>query len=304
MSESSARPRSVFYPLLSLREVERLLLCSRSFLNYCADNAPYMYSPYEKPKKNGVGTRTIDNPQEPLKSLQSQIKKSLLDSLPLPRFIKGGVPGRSLRQHASLHTQRAAVVSLDLKDFFGSVSSTRVRAVFHEVFGATPQVLDLLVRLTTFREHLPQGSPTSSALANLAVIPMAREIDLRLKNNDGDIHFSMWCDDITMSGTGAQDFIRDTVGIVKRHGFRVNPKKIDIMPSHGPQIVTGFVVNKFLSYGSKRIGEVMRRILSMGSGEDSTRLRSLLYHIRHVNPTQGNKLLQLYMKTKAALDLQ
>ena len=106
--------------------------------------------------------------------------------IPVHDAAHGFVRGRSARTHAAVHVGRRVVVRLDLEDFFAGVTAARVYGIFrtagypeavaHTLTGLCTNVVPvdesvaagsrLARRLAT--PHLPQGAPTSPALANLA----------------------------------------------------------------------------------------------------------------------------------------
>jgi retron-type reverse transcriptase len=93
---------------------------------------------------------------------------------------------------------------------------------------------------------LPQGAPTSPALANLA----ARRLDRRLAGlaREAGWTYTRYADDLTFSAAKGK---RQEVGrllasvrhIVEQEGFRINPKKGRVQRSGRRQDVTGIVVN-------------------------------------------------------------
>ncbi len=103
-----------------------------------------------------------------------------------------------------------------------------------------------LLRAWLRTPHLPQGSPTSPYLANLA----DHRLDLRLA---GYAAASGWCytryaDDLTLSGGTDLAHRADAVvaavsRIVADEGFRVNPGKTRLRTADQRQVVTGIVVN-------------------------------------------------------------
>jgi hypothetical protein len=95
--------------------------------------------------------------------------------------------------------------------------------------------------------HLPQGSPTSPALANLC----AFSLDLRLASLARTIGatYSRYADDLTFSGDGtlaaaAPRLLRLVAAIADDEGFALNPRKTRIMRARVQQRVTGMVVNR------------------------------------------------------------
>jgi len=95
--------------------------------------------------------------------------------------------------------------------------------------------------------HLPQGAPTSPALANLC----AFSLDLRLEGLAWRFgaRYSRYADDIVFSGP--QGLARErralhgwVQAIARAEGFELHPRKTREMPQHCRQQVTGVVVNE------------------------------------------------------------
>ena len=84
--------------------------------------------------------------------------------------------GPSPATNAMVHAGSKCVVKLDLVSFFPSVTCAMVYASWETQFGFGPPITPVLTRLTTHKGHLPQGSPTSGYLANLALIPCIPQI--------------------------------------------------------------------------------------------------------------------------------
>ena len=148
--------------------------------------------------------RLIEAPKPRLKAIQRRILHEILDHIPAHDAAHGFVRGRSARTHAALHTGRAVVIRLDLEDFFACVTAARVYGIFRTA-GYPEAVAHTLTALCTnvvpravwdalpspqaydprrhrlgrrlAAPHLPQGAPTSPALASLA----AYRLDVRLR---------------------------------------------------------------------------------------------------------------------------
>ena len=95
--------------------------------------------------------------------------------------------------------------------------------------------------------HLPQGAPTSPALANLA----AFRLDRRLTGLAGALHltYTRYADDLTLSGSARMlpgaNRLRETIAqIAREEGFSVNERKSTLTTRAGRQQVCGVVVNK------------------------------------------------------------
>jgi RNA-directed DNA polymerase len=92
--------------------------------------------------------------------------------------------------------------------------------------------------------HLPQGAPTSPALASLA----ATGLDRRLAGLAPTLAagYSRYADDLTFSGPAdlpARTLIRVAAEIARDEGFSVSPAKTRVRRAHERQLVCGVVVN-------------------------------------------------------------
>lgn len=92
--------------------------------------------------------------------------------------------------------------------------------------------------------HLPQGAPTSPALANLAVF----ELDRRLAGLAASLSvaYTRYADDLTFSGSHALlGNARSWIATIARdEGFVINDAKTAVMTRAGRQHVCGIVVNE------------------------------------------------------------
>jgi len=182
--------------------------------------------------------------------------------VPTSPWAYGFVPGRSAPAGAARHPGSAVVVCLDLAAFFASVTAPRVYGLFRSA-GYPEPVAWRLAGLTTVATpvavlagapaphraalavaHLPQGAPSSPALANLA----AGRLDRRLAGlaAAAGATYTRYADDLTISGDatlGAGRVIDAAGRIVAEEGFRLQPAKTRVQRAGGRQTVTGIVVN-------------------------------------------------------------
>lgn len=220
--------------------------------------------------------RVLEAPKWRLKVLQRRLLDGLVARVPLHDAARGFRPGGSVRAYAAPHAGRPVVVRLDLESFFASVTVARVYGVWrtagypesvaHCLAGlmtsvlprsawravprpTQPGLLDAHWRLgrRLAAPHLPQGAPTSPALANLA----AYRLDLRLSAlaSAWGGRYTRYADDLAFSGdrswgTGTSRLIDAIGGIVREEGFRLHPRKTALMPRAGRQTLGGLVVNQ------------------------------------------------------------
>ena len=211
---------------------------------------PVEYTTFQLPKRGG-GTRTITAPAPALKALQRQIYRRLLKRLPVHAAVTGFRPGYSIASNAACHAGQAVVVRMDIRDFFGSTTAKRVERYFRRL-GWNRAASALLVRLCTHEGVLPQGAPTSPALANAVNFEMdARLAGLAKKH---EAIYTRYADDLTFSfAVDGHDAIQAVIfrtkeivgdsGAYKLH----QKKKLRIRRRHQKQMVTGLVVNEHIA---------------------------------------------------------
>lgn len=238
------------------------------------------------PKRHG-GTRLIEAPKARLKRVQQRILHAVLDRIPLHPAATGFRRGTSVAQHAAAHCGAAVVLRMDLRDFFESTTAARVTAVFRAA-GYRAEVARLLGGLTTtstpaaerlrranFGRHLPQGAPTSPALANLC----ARGLDRRLSGLAArrGLRYSRYADDLVFSGAlspaSAARLTTLVAAICTEEGHAVNHRKTRIMGRGQRQAVTGIVVNEHPNIAR----------------EDFDRLKAILHNCARLGPATQNR---------------
>ena len=202
----------------------------------------------------GRAPREIDAPDDELKAAQRRLLKRLIVRLPVSRRAHGFVPGRSAVSGAREHAGRKLVVTFDFRDFFPSVKAVAVRAVAADLSLSDEDAADF-VRLTTLRGRLPQGAPTSPALANLAF----RRCDGRLGGlaDSLGLAYTRYADDLAFSGGPEAVRLAASVRkILAEDGFRLAAEKTRVMRRSERQEVCGLVVND----GVKLPREARRRL--------------------------------------------
>jgi len=253
--------RSRLYPVRSLRKLEYILGVGRDQLRDASEWRDGSYHPFDIGKLDARGSvkwRHIDNPDKPLKSIQSRINSRLLSTLELPPGMMGAVKGKSIGTNAALHSGKRVVVTLDLKACFDSIGEDRVGKALERYFGCGKETLPLLLRLVMLDNRLPQGAPSSPSLANICLLPLYSDLQ-NLADREG-LALSSWIDDFAFSGAGAGSCIEEAIRIIYRHGFKVSPRKVKLMSRRGRQSLTGTTVNAGPSVGRPRIEAIRHRI--------------------------------------------
>ena len=178
-----------------------------------ADNSSRYYYKKEEIKTHKDGSPKIKNgkvqirilfpSKGKLKIIQSRIKH-LLAKIELPSNILGGVKKCDNIKNAKVHKGKKYHFCTDLKDFFPFITNKAVYNTFIQN-GFSPDVSSLLTKLTTCNGELPQGTPTSTHIANLAFLPTDMEIINLCESNK--ITYTRYVDDLTFS---SQDDFQNT----------------------------------------------------------------------------------------------
>lgn len=221
------------------------------------------YRIFTIPKKTG-GARTIAQPSRRLKIVQAWILRHILDKLQATPMCKGFERGARLKDNASPHIGAKAILSLDIEEFFPSITANRVVAVFR-LAGYNESMSWMLTSLCTVQNRLPQGSPCSPKLANL----VCYRLDRRLGGYAGrrGLIYTRYADDMTFSSYSATRLAkaRSTIsGIISAEGFRPNDSKTRLVGPSKRHRVTGLVVSHdAVGIGRYRLRELRAKILCL-----------------------------------------
>lgn len=283
------------------------------------------------PKRSGP-PRLIEAPKPKLMAIQRRILHAILDLVPAHDCAHGFVAGRSCLSTAQVHAGEHVVVTVDLKDFFLNTRLSRVHAIFRSlgypwavartltglcsssvpksVFMKLPASRrhDWLTQKVYQSPHLPQGAPTSPALANLA----AWRLDLRLAAlaKSFGARYTRYADDLAFSGDqefsskiGA--FLATVKSVADDEGFTLNGQKTRIMRRGGRQRVTGIVVNDHVNVprvAYDALKAILHNCCKNGpDAENRAGLRNFRAHldgrvtwVEHVNAARGQRLRRLF----------
>lgn len=201
----------------------------------------YFYRKFKIKKKNG-SDRTLYEPLPSLKEIQDWILNEVLYKCKVSRYAKAYVPKRSIKEHTIYHTDEKLVLTLDIKDFFGTVKFKDVNSIFSGM-GYSSRISDLLTKLCFMDEELPQGASTSPYLSNLILLDFDEKISQYCMGND--IKYTRYADDLAFSG---ELNYKEIESLVKKEllsiGFELNETKTKLMRTNDPQIISGIIVNK------------------------------------------------------------
>jgi len=277
--------------------------------------------------KRSGGRRLIEAPKSKLKRTQQRILDQILSRVPCHPAAHGFVAGRSITSNAGPHVGQRVILKLDLEGFYPSVSFNRVVAIFRSL-GYSREAAIWLARLTTtalpnsllresrsnpelspyLRRRLPQGAPTSPALANLS----AFSLDLRLSGlaRSFGAQYTRYADDLTFSGD--ERFLRSLAvfiplvkKIVGRERFALNKRKRKVIRNSQRQIVTGVVVNSRPNISRRdydRIKAILTNCVRRGPSTQNhdghenfaAHLLGRIAHVNQLNPARAERLRALF----------
>lgn len=242
------------------------------------------YEEWKIPKgTSGYVFRDISAPKAVLKNIQRRVLDRLLYRIPVSNAAHGFVQGRSIVTNAHCHLPTAsAIFNVDLKGAFPSVKEQRIKHLLvrylkiplkhlgediaHPVLN---EVIDILVKITTHQGCLPQGSPTSGCLLNIACLTLDKNIFRLLKQYGMSYKYTRYADDMTISAPKSipLELRNELEKTIRNCGFQVNPQKVHYAEkSKGQKLeVTGLILEK----GKVRIAtqkmEVFRAMLHRAS---------------------------------------
>lgn len=237
-------------PIGSIRCLALLLKTSPETLQALADSAHGMYRPVPQKKKDGATRMTYDA-HTPLKRVQHLIVVKILRQVHYPRYLQGAIRDRQQPRdqvsNSAQHASARILVLDDIKDFFPSLNEKLVFDIWRRFCGFSPEVAELLTKLTTYQGTIPQGAKTSSYLANLAFWDIEGfQVD---KLQSMGFTYTRFVDDVTIStrtftSNQAVAAARSMVyGMLASKGCRPKRTKSHVGRKGQQLIVTGLVTN-------------------------------------------------------------
>ncbi|MCS6864457.1 MAG: reverse transcriptase family protein [Gemmataceae bacterium] len=233
----------------------------------------FHYRRFYRAKRDGRW-REIAEPDAKLKKLQHAIiRRYLTTEQPHPAALAYQA-GRSTADHVWRHAGAAVIILADIQDFFPNTHAVRVEQWWRQrVDDDTARVLTVL---TTDRDGLPQGAPTSPGLSNL----VNRDLDTRLANLAAlaGARYSRYCDDLAFSwSVGAAPpagFDVRVRAILSEFGYPLHPHKgWRVYSREEEPEITGAILTR---HGGvrlpARLRDIMRKLARSRDPHDRDRL--------------------------------
>lgn len=258
-------PRYEYQSISSLKSLAKALDVPVNVLTETAKNSDQYYIQNKPIEKKGK-TRITYSVSEPLKSLHEIIKTNIFQKVLFPSYLQGAIKSDEITSRdyiydAMIHSKHRFFISEDISNFFPSITYLEVYKLWLYFFKFTKPVAELLARITTYNGIVPQGSKTSSYIANL--IFWQREGDLVKQLKTQGITYTRFVDDITLSSNHyipkpeVSKIISSIYGMMLRHGVKPNRSKHFIGScKNNIQIHNINVGGKRPSLGKKKLNEI------------------------------------------------
>ena len=256
-------------------------------------------------KRNG-SIRTLHNPDALIRGVQYRLLVFLLDKVIIPDYVYAFEKKKSIPTMAAIHTNKGIEASIDLKDFFHSITQTQVENIL-KTLGIGEKPARTISELVTYKYFVPQGGLTSPKIANI-ITAQTFGPDVKQLCDRYNLTLSIYADDITIS-TNRTDLeisklLNEIYGIIIKHGFKVNHKKTKVMYNTQRQYVCGVVVNKktnLIKRERYRLRAIVHNIVTNGleteaakSNEEPEKFASIILGkvnwMKQLNPPLGDKL--------------
>lgn len=182
------------------------------------------------PKKGG-GERELNVPNDELKLIQRRINSRIFSTIFYPEYVFGGIPavhrGTDYVDVARHHQGASIKAELDIQSYFPSINNDNVFRIYKKFFCFPDQVAEALTGLSMVEGELPQGAPTSVALANLCFFESEPLIFKQLQKRG--FKYSRFIDDIVITSTDIESDIDQArirvENMVTKAGFQLNGEK-------------------------------------------------------------------------------
>lgn len=303
-------------PVLSLGHLAHRSGASYGYLREIVERRRDPYEDITRPKSDGR-MRPISSPDPPLMEVQRWILRNVLPSVRVDGSSYAYQVNRSIVQCAERHIGARWLVKFDLHDFFGTIAERRVYGVLHEL-GYPALVSFEMGRLCTrlrgnyeprqysasayssipayrvpFQGVLPQGAPTSGALANAVAYRLDRRLTAVASSRA--LVYTRYSDDLTFSaGSGfdrrlAAALIALVRRVVEDEGFLVHDRKTRVVPPGARHIVLGLLVDReavrLLPEFKRRIEVHIRGVTMFGLAQHALHrgFRSVVSFVNHVD---------------------
>ena len=227
----------------TIDELSKLTGLSTRLL-YCLSMKTENYYRTKFIKKRSGGERELSIPSYTLHIVQRWILVNILSKLVPTNQAMAFRRGKDFgnKQNAIRHGNTLYGLSVDLTDFFPSVTADKVYTIFSGI-GYNPFAATILTNLCTLHNVLPQGSACSPAISNLVCI----NLDKRLAGmcEKRGIIYTRYADDMYFSCDDKALLLRCFPvfrHIIGSEGFQINEHKVHFHTPSNRKRITGITI--------------------------------------------------------------
>ena len=277
-------------PIASIEALAITLGIHPALLLDLSDKIDNSYTSFSTQQKNGK-ERLVHEPKYELKKLQKRINSRIFEKVEYPDYLQGGIKDeenpRDYVANAIRHSHANQIICIDIKQFYPNIQSKYVLKIFQYFFKFPPNVAELLTKIVTFRNRVPQGGCTSSYLANLLFYDTEYLLVSELQKHN--IQYSRLLDDITLSTqttfTKEQEtfYIKKIAALFKKYELKINSCKTRIEHRANPDAsfeVTGLWIGHKKPKSRKEERRFIRQLVFMCEREYKVNHFSEKYHER------------------------
>jgi len=268
----TVRTEQPFTILTNAANTTKLAILQRLVHNamQCLNTGIPQYTQYRIPKTKG-GFRCITAPSDELKSLQKNIYNILTGlGATAHNAAYAYEPHRTCKDAVLKHQKSNSewFYKFDIKDFFPTCTDTLLQTTLKEVFPfccLSETLLNDLIKVATYQNSLPQGSPLSPLLSNLVLTKFDYIMTYSVRPFNGT--YTRYADDILIS-TPTKHELSFIQHIVQKHlnevspTLRLNKEKSRCGSKNGSNWNLGLMLNKDnnITLGHKRKMELKAKI--------------------------------------------
>ena len=242
-----------------MTSLARTLNISTTDLVVLSESTDAFYFPNRPIIKSNGKTRQTYTVNEPLHSVQDKILEKIISGVDFPEYLQGSIKDpelpRDYVRNAELHAGCEVLLKEDISSFFSSTRIKLVNGMWKYFFNFPEDVAGILTKLTTYKDLVPEGAPTSPAIANLVF--WNREPNLEFELRKKGYSYSRYVDDITVSfatrvsKVELQDVTTNIYGMFNTCGLQPNRdkdedgflKKRVVRSKSKPMVVHGLNIN-------------------------------------------------------------
>lgn len=190
-------------PIASVDSLAKHLGVPTAHLVEIAENSASHWRQGPDLVKPDGSVRKTNSATQQLKDIHTRVKFRILRKTFYPDYLYGSLPKtleQGVRNHianAKLHAGQRLIISADIKGYFPSVDPIVVHGIWQGFYPFSPEVAEILTKLSTYKNEMPQGWGPSSYLAQLVFYDTEHDVVEYLR--DQGFLYSRLTDDITLS---------------------------------------------------------------------------------------------------------